>query len=391
MTREQFFEELNNGARWDVGVSINRSNPLPLDAYSVFPSEKEAVNYAETNPIAQLGQTIVVLPETIDNAKAYIVIRTGVTNTPQTPVLKELGGATIIIDSELSDTSENPVQNKVIKAELDKKQKTLTQANAGVGIRIENDPVSGEAKIVATGEGESGYELPVATPTTLGGIKVGNDFDIDTTGKLSIYKPIKIESFTNTPNLVHYGETIDTIHFNWNLNKTPTLLSLDNNVINNNLTEYDLPKSITEDTIIELTATDNRGATATATTEIDFRNYIYYGKAGKTIDTLEITVMLEKILSDDKKMKINANLYREENVDKYLYYVIPKRIVDIQGDPIFSVDGFEGGFDEFNVDSPEPLSEKIPIPITNEYGYTENYYIYRSTNCNLGSIEVEVK
>ena len=41
---------------------------------------------------------------------------------------KILGGASIDIDSKLSDTSENPVQNKVIKAELDKKANTVETA-----------------------------------------------------------------------------------------------------------------------------------------------------------------------------------------------------------------------------------------------------------------------
>ena len=37
--RENFFDSLSKGAKWDVGVSINRTNPLPLDQYSVFESE----------------------------------------------------------------------------------------------------------------------------------------------------------------------------------------------------------------------------------------------------------------------------------------------------------------------------------------------------------------
>ena len=38
MTREEFFDKLNNGAKWDVGVAINRTNPLPLDANEIFDS-----------------------------------------------------------------------------------------------------------------------------------------------------------------------------------------------------------------------------------------------------------------------------------------------------------------------------------------------------------------
>lgn len=46
MTREELFSNLSAGARWDVGVSINRSNSLPLDAYSLFNSYEAATVYA---------------------------------------------------------------------------------------------------------------------------------------------------------------------------------------------------------------------------------------------------------------------------------------------------------------------------------------------------------
>ena len=43
----KFFENLNGGARWDVGVSINRSNSLPLDANSIFATKILAEKYAQ--------------------------------------------------------------------------------------------------------------------------------------------------------------------------------------------------------------------------------------------------------------------------------------------------------------------------------------------------------
>ena len=51
MTLTEFFEKLKSGARWDVGVSINRSTALPLDANSVFKTLEEAQNYASGNPV----------------------------------------------------------------------------------------------------------------------------------------------------------------------------------------------------------------------------------------------------------------------------------------------------------------------------------------------------
>ena len=50
MTRKEFFQKLNTSSKWDVGVSINRSNALPLDANSVFQSKEELDNYAAGNP-----------------------------------------------------------------------------------------------------------------------------------------------------------------------------------------------------------------------------------------------------------------------------------------------------------------------------------------------------
>ena len=46
MTREELFNNLKGGARWDVGVSINRSNSLPLDAHSLFQAYEAAEAYA---------------------------------------------------------------------------------------------------------------------------------------------------------------------------------------------------------------------------------------------------------------------------------------------------------------------------------------------------------
>lgn len=58
----KFFEALLDpkAATWSAGVSFNRSNPLPLDKWSVFQSMDAAVAYAETNAVAYPGQVIAV-------------------------------------------------------------------------------------------------------------------------------------------------------------------------------------------------------------------------------------------------------------------------------------------------------------------------------------------
>ena len=79
MTREEFFASLAGGARWDVGVSINRTNPLPLDANSVFETLLDAENYAKTNALAYPGQVITVVDET--SVAVYVIVATGATGS----------------------------------------------------------------------------------------------------------------------------------------------------------------------------------------------------------------------------------------------------------------------------------------------------------------------
>lgn len=69
--RDDFFAALANGARWDVGVSIDRSNPLPLDSRSVFKSLDEATAYA-SGVLSYPGQVIAVVSE--DNKVAVYAL-----------------------------------------------------------------------------------------------------------------------------------------------------------------------------------------------------------------------------------------------------------------------------------------------------------------------------
>ena len=75
MTREEFFDKLNNGAKWDVGVAINRTNPVPLDANSVFESLDALTAYATTNALAYPGQVVSVLGA--EEIAAYLIKTTG--------------------------------------------------------------------------------------------------------------------------------------------------------------------------------------------------------------------------------------------------------------------------------------------------------------------------
>lgn len=73
--RDDFFTALKKGAKWDVGVSINRTNPLPLDVNSVFDTKANLDAYV-AGAFAYPGQIVALVEESattiyyIDQAKA---------------------------------------------------------------------------------------------------------------------------------------------------------------------------------------------------------------------------------------------------------------------------------------------------------------------------------
>ena len=76
--------------------------------------------------------------------------------------------ATVTVDSALSDTSTNPVQNKVIKAELDKKIETVPSAGADVigGIKAD-DTTAADTQPVRKGTDGKLYTAPSSGGTTI--------------------------------------------------------------------------------------------------------------------------------------------------------------------------------------------------------------------------------
>ena len=79
MTRDEFFNKLRTGAKWDVGVAIARTNPVPLDANEIFDSVSAMETYIKTNALAYPGQIVVVLGTASTNA--YLVKTVGASGT----------------------------------------------------------------------------------------------------------------------------------------------------------------------------------------------------------------------------------------------------------------------------------------------------------------------
>ena len=61
--RDDFFTQKTNGAKWDVGVSINRTNPLPLDVNSVFDTKANLDAYV-AGVLSYPGQLVALVEAT---------------------------------------------------------------------------------------------------------------------------------------------------------------------------------------------------------------------------------------------------------------------------------------------------------------------------------------
>jgi hypothetical protein len=142
--RENFFDSLQKGAKWDVGVSINRTNPLPLDQYSVFKSESDLDTYIK-GAFAYPGQVVAVVGE--DETAIYYLTQNKI------EVKDEVGEVTEtkyeLIKEEVG--SMPAVDNKSIKIKID--ETTGEEILTLVGL----DSAAAGASLIKLADGSIGW------------------------------------------------------------------------------------------------------------------------------------------------------------------------------------------------------------------------------------------
>ena len=165
MTRQEFFEMKAAGALWDVGVSINRTNPLPLDKNAVFASYDEALTYAK-GVLAYPGQFIAVVAE--DNSvTGYIITVAGGAGATLQKLAAQTSSGDIVADLAALTNRVGVLETSVsnIKTEIGAKAAGET---AATGIyKYVDDKVA-----AATPEGYAGVKADV---TKLVGTDKGED------------------------------------------------------------------------------------------------------------------------------------------------------------------------------------------------------------------------
>ncbi len=328
------------------------------------------------------------------------------------------------IDAQISDTSENPVQNKVIaealknagtkdyndlinKPTLNGKalegEVTLDKADLGLG-NVDNTsdtakPVSNEQRAAIdealeaaktyTNEKVAAVSIDKFTNDRLGTIK-GSTADgfvnanDDGTGSVNgwqavidrldnlEYKPMTITSFSVTPGpIFEIGSTIDKLTFSWAFNKTPKTVTFNNEAIDNTLTSKELTGlALKTNKSYTLVAEDNKGSSASKTVSVSFLHGVYYGAAESITESGQIISLV-------RKLQAGRNITFEvgAGVNDYIWYCLPTSY----GTPSFNVGGFDGGF-----------TKTGSVNVTNASGFIDSYDIWRSDNANLGTTKVTV-
>ena len=107
----------------------------------------------------------------------------------------------------------------------------------------------------------------------------------------------------------------------------------------------------------------------------NFQNRRYWGVATEptTINSDFIKSLSNKEFSTSRTKSFNLN---DKTSNKYIWYAYPKRF----GAASFTMGGFAGGFEE-----------AVTVSFTNGSGFTEDYYVYRSTNPGVGYLDIVVK
>ena len=184
-------------------------------------------------------------------------------------------------------------------------------------------------------------------------------------------------SATNATNEI--GSTVTETVITWYFNKEPKTQTIKfgseaAEVLDKSIRSKTYSgKTITSNTSIVITATDERNAQASRTLNITFQPRAYWGVAQNKefYDSIDILALSESTLTNTRTRTINVNAGEGEHI----IYAIPSNF----GTPTFKINGFEGGFVKVGT-----------INFTNASGYSQNYDVYKSVNPNLGSTQVVV-
>lgn len=277
-------------------------------------------------------------------------------------------------DDALNETSANAVQNKVIKAEFEKKfDKVQDIANAG--------------KVLTVGEdGNISFSEPTALGSTAEKVAYVNDAYPDLTNvDIAIdkilakiyYEEPKITSFTMTPSTDVYeiGTVIpaNTIEFSWAVNKEIKSQALTDCTVAADDRSATYGAELTNTKTFVLTVSDGEKA-QTASKKISFLNKGYWGSAAipDEYNSEFILGLANNKFISSSKGDYNFNV----GAGEYGYFAVPSTMKFTT----IWVNGFQAD-----------VEEVATVSFTNTSGHTSTYTILKTSQSALGPFVATVK
>lgn len=200
-------------------------------------------------------------------------------------------------------------------------------------------------------------EIPVATPSVAGTVKIGTDFDVAQDGTISLYKTPSIDSFSISPSLREVGETVTSVTPTFTLNKTMATVTINGTAATSGTA---ITGSWTQNTNFTLRVVDARGTEKTQTKKLTFGKKAYIGTNAN-----ELTATSANITGLATSAIKTAKNYGEftTSADGYIYYAIP----DAWGTPTYKdANNLTGTFN------------KIGTVNVTAHGVTTLYALYRT-------------
>lgn len=219
----------------------------------------------------------------------------------------------------------------------------------------------------------------------------GNDgYAVIEVGSVAAFRPIKqsyivpafaISSF-NGPSTQEVGQTLTSPAFTASYNRTAATAFVQDNQGNPVLDVSATPtafsylhaytKTANNATVTWNLAASENGDTGASAASVAWRPRVFYGIG---VNGLSTEADIEGLANQPLLPSRGTAFTVAPSVGEHIYFAAPTSY----GTPTFTISGFEGGFDFVGT-----------VSVTNGYGVTQNYDLWKSHNSNLGSTAVQV-
>jgi hypothetical protein len=255
--------------------------------------------------------------------------------------------------------------------------------NAGGYFAVEERSIGGGAWIWDSPFTFANPSIAATTRTNLGATVIGNAV-FTATNAVAARQALGLQSYTNTltnsVNDVEIGSTVSNVTIGWTIAPTDatyavrTLVgaSQTNSITNNSSTLARTGLALTSNTTWTLTVGDGLGVTNTATTSVNFLNYMIWGRSTNT--TLDNTAI--------------QNLHTNGGGSSRAFATSRARSFTMDGGGQFIFIAYPAGFGSasFTVGGlPNTAFTLTTNSYTNASGYVTNYLIYRTDTIQNGT------